>query len=98
MTQTWIYNQVYIISVNVANFLNKNGDTMLVTLNFTNTFPLGSIYSRARICLYNVDSNLNWYGFSKDTVKLVYTVNSTKPHSFQHGEFKSHQLTPMDYI
>ena len=58
---------------------------MAGSLIFSNTFPLGNIYSRARICLYNVDSNLNWYGFSMDTDKLVCNVNSTKSHSFQHG-------------
>ena len=58
---------------------------MLGSLNFTNTFPLGSIYSRAQICWYNDDSNLNWHGFSMDTDKLIYNVNTTKLHSFQHG-------------
>ena len=84
-TQTWVYNQGYLSSVDVANFLNKNGDTMAGTLNFSTSFALGNIYSHAQICLYNVDSNLNWYGFSMDTDKLVYNVNSSKTHSFQHG-------------
>ena len=77
-----MYAQGYIY---VAIFLNKNSDTMLGTLNFSTSFALGKVYSRARICLYNVDSNLNWYGFSMDTDKLVYNVNSMKTHSFQHG-------------
>ena len=80
-----MYNQGYLSSVDVANFLNKNGDTMAGTLNFSTSFVLGNIYSRARICLHNNDSNLNWYGFSMDTDKLVCNVNSTKTHSFQHG-------------
>ena len=50
-TQTWVYNQGYLSSVDVTNFLNKNGDTMAGTLNFSTSFALGNIYSRARICL-----------------------------------------------
>ena len=58
---------------------------MAGSLIFRNTFPLGNIYSNAQFCLYNVDSNLNWYDFSMDIDKLVYDVNSIKSHSFQHG-------------
>ena len=64
VTTSVMYSQGYITSVDVANFLNKNGDTMASTLNFSTSFALGSAYNRARICLYNVDSNLNYYGLS----------------------------------
>ena len=57
----------------------------LVLWILAHLFALGSAYNRAQICLYNVDSNLNYYGLSVDTDKLVYNVNSTKTHSFQHG-------------
>ena len=49
---------------------------MAGTLNFSNTFALGNIYSRARICIYNVDSNLNWYGFQHGGVEIA-TINSS---------------------
>ena len=35
-------------SVDVANFLNKNGDTMTAALNFSTSYALGAAYNRAR--------------------------------------------------
>ena len=71
---------------------------MAGTLNFSTSYALGAAYNHSRICLYNVDSNLNYYGLSVDTDKLVYNVNSTKTHSFQHGTVELGKSILMVYI
>ena len=56
---------------------------MFGTLNLSNTFAFGNIAILEFVYIITIVI-FNWYGFSIDTDKLVYNVNSTKTHSFQH--------------
>ena len=58
-------NNIFLSSVILSQYLNKNGDTMSSTLNFNTGIAIGSIFKRARIALWNDESAYNWYGYWK---------------------------------
>ena len=71
-SETWVYNQHYLTSLDVNQYLNKNGDTMAGILNFNTAIALRYIFQHACICLYTEDSSYNWYELSMNSGKLAY--------------------------
>ena len=52
-------------------------------INFNTTMMLSTTSTGCRLCLYNIDSLNNWYGFGMNASQLIYNTPSGACHIFQ---------------